>query len=383
MKKLLIAAAAMTVVAGAQAQSSVTVYGLLDMGYTSISTTNTPRASGQEPYTVKAVQTGNQGRMSGSRLGLRGTEDLGGGLAASFVVEFGIDAGEQANGIGNGTRLGFIDLSSKTLGSVTLGRQVSSTKFVNDSFTVFGNPNFTTGYVTGAGLSTSTTSQTTGGYAAASNAATQGGLGNANAGERISNLVHYTTPSFNGLVATIGTYETTTDNSGTAAIVVGDANGKGSDAGVRYTAGAFALAVGYNKYETTNGTLANNYSVDNTQTSIGASYDLRVAKLFVTNNSRDYKTASTTIDFKDTTVGISVPMGKTNLIASYSDGDDSSTTQKSDKKGFQVGAVYSLSKRTNAYAVYGEGEVKSATLGTTTLKQVKENGVAVGVRHSF
>jgi predicted porin len=114
MKKLLIASAALAMVAGtAQAQSSVTVYGLLDMGYTSISTANTPRTAGQEPYTVKGVQSGNQGRLSGSRLGFRGTEDLGGGLAASFVVEFGLDAGEQANGISNGTRLGFVDLSSK------------------------------------------------------------------------------------------------------------------------------------------------------------------------------------------------------------------------------------------------------------------------------
>jgi predicted porin len=381
MKKSLIALAALSAFAtAAQAQSSVTVYGLLDMGYTNIGTDTTVRSSGATTK-VQAVQTGNQGRLSGSRLGFRGVEDLGAGLKASFTVEFGLDAGEQANGISNGTRLGFVDLSSGSLGSVSLGRQVSSTKFVNDSFTAFGNPNFVTGYVTGAGLSTSTTSQTTGSYSAVNNAATQNGLGNANAGERISNLIRYTTPSFNGLQATIGTYKTNTDSSVTAATVIGDANGKGSDAGVRYTSGKLALAVGYNKYETTNGA-TNNTSVDNTQTSIGASYDLGVAKLFLTNNSRSYETATANskIDFKDTTAGVSIPFGKTNLIASYSDGEDSSTSSKTDKKGYQVGAVYNLSKRTNAYAVYGSGE---ATSTNATNSKIKEEGVAIGVRHSF
>jgi predicted porin len=381
MKKLLIATAALAMVAGtAQAQSSVTVYGLIDAGYTNIGTDTTVRSTGVTTN-VTAVQTGNSGRLSGTRLGFRGVEDLGSGMKASFTVEFGLDITEQANGISNGTRLGFVDLSSAKLGSVSLGRQVSSTKFVNDSFTAFGNPGFVTGFVTGGGLSTASTTQATGGYTVTNNAAAQGAIGNANGGERISNLIRYTTPSLNGLTATVGTYKTNTDSSVTAASIIGDANSKGSDAGVRYTSGALALAVGYNKYETTNGA-TNNTSVDNTHTTIGASYDLKVAKLFITNNSRSYETATANskIEFKDTVVGVSVPFGQTNLIGSYSDGEDQGATITTDKKGYQLGVVHNMSKRTNVYAVYGSGEAKSST---ATNSKVKEEGIAVGVRHSF
>jgi predicted porin len=107
-----------------------------------------------------------------------------------------------------------------------------------------------------------------------------------------------------------------------------------------------------------------------------------VAKLFITNNSRSYETATANskIDFKDTTVGVSVPFGQTNLIASYSDGEDQSSTIKTDKKGYQVGVVHNMSKRTNVYAAYGSGE---ATPSSGTNSKIKEDGIAVGVRHSF
>jgi len=381
MKKHLIAAAVAAAVA-APASAQVAVYGLLDMGYTDIKTDNTAR-SGGAVTSIKAVQTGNQGRLSGSRLGFRGTEDLGGGLKASFVFETGIDAGEQANGIGNGTRLGFVDLSGG-FGAVTLGRQVSSTKFVNDTFAANGNPNISTGYVAGAGLSSSSTIQTTGGYAASSNASTQGGLGNANAGERISNLIRYTTPNLSGVTGTVGYYKTNTSTATTAATIIGDANGKGTDFGLRYSAGKLALAVGVNNYETVQST-ANDFSVDNQHVAYGASYDFGAARVYIHRNDREYETstAGSKIDFEDTTVGIQVPMGSITFMAIYSDGDDSSTTQNTDKKGYQLGLIYNLSKRTNIYGVYGNGEAKSETLGTTTNKKVEESAFAIGVRHSF
>jgi len=383
MKKSLFALAAMGAFAGAaHAQSSVTVYGLIDMGITSISTDNTNRTSGAVTNAT-ATETGNNGRMSGSRLGFRGVEDLGGGTTAGFTLEMAPDFTEQVNGINTGTRLGFLSLNNKQIGGLSIGRQVSATKVVNDSFTAFGNANFATGNVAGAGLSTATMSQSTASTSAAvSNAATQGGLGNANGGERISNLIRYSTPNFSGITATAGIYKTATSNSATTAVIIGDANGEGTDFGIRYTAGAIDAMAAYSAYNTTNG-VGLDFSVKNTVMSLGASYDAKIVKGFVAYNKRDYTAVGSDIKFTDITVGLNAPVGKANLLLAYSSGTDDSSVQKTDKSGFQVGAVYNLSKRTNVYAVYGTGKADSATLGNTTNSKSVASGTAIGVRHTF
>jgi len=384
MKKSLLALAAMGAFAGAaQAQSSVTVYGLIDHSFTSISTENTTRAGAVSNATV--TNSGNNGRMSGSRLGFRGVEDLGGGNSAGFTLEMGPDFTEASNGINNGTRLGFLSLSNKQAGGLHIGRQVSASKMVNDTFTAFGNANFATGNVTGAGLSTATVLQTTGAYTVTNNAATQGTIGNANGGERISNLIRYTTPDLiPGLSANAAFFKNATSNSATAAGIIGDANGEGTDFGVRFTAGAFDAMAAYTNYATTNGT-GFDFSVKNTIMSIGASYDAKMVKGFVTYNKRDYDVTATNtlIKFTDVTVGLNAPLGNTNLLVAYSSGADDSSVQKTDKSGFQVGAVYNFSKRTNVYAVYGSGKADSVALGTSTNRKVDETGTVIGVRHTF
>jgi predicted porin len=383
MKKSLFALAAMGAFAGAaHAQSSVTVYGLIDMGFTSISTDNTKRSDGVVTN-LTATETGNNGRMSGSRLGFRGVEDLGGGTTAGFTLEMAPDFTEQANSINTGTRLGFLSLNNKQLGGLSIGRQVSATKAVNDNFTAFGASSFATGNVTGAGLSTATMSQSTASTSAAvSNANTQGGLTNANGGERISNLIRYSTPNFSGITATAGIYKTATTNSATAAVIIGDANGEGTDFGIRYTAGAIDAMAAYSAYNTTNG-VGLDFSVKNTVMSLGASYDAKIVKGFVTYNKRDYTAVGSDIKFADITVGLNAPVGKANLLLAYSSGTDDSSVQKTDKSGFQVGAVYNLSKRTNVYAVYGTGKADSTTLGNTTNSKSVASGTAIGVRHTF
>jgi len=300
-------------------------------------------------------------------------------------LEMGPDFTEASNGINNGTRLGFLSLSNKQAGGLHIGRQVSASKMVNDSFTAFGNANFATGNVAGAGLSTATVLQTTGAYTVTNNAATQGTIGNANGGERISNLIRYTTPVLiPGLSANAAFYKNATSNSGTAAGIIGDANGEGTDFGVRYTTGAFDAMAAYTNYATTNGT-GFDFSVKNTIMSLGASYDAKMVKGFVAYNKRDYDVTatSTLIKFTDVTVGLNAPVGNTNLLVAYSSGTDDSSVQKTDKSGFQVGAVYNLSKRTNVYAVYGTGKAESQTLGNTTNNKSVASGTAVGIRHTF
>jgi len=386
MKKSLLALAAMGAFAGAaQAQSSVTVYGLIDMGYKSVTTNTTVRSTGATTDAT-VTESGANGQMSGSRLGFRGVEDLGGGTSAGFTLEMGPDFTERVNGINTGTRLGFLSLSNKQLGGLHVGRQVSSTKTVNDSFTSFGNANFANGSVTGVDSPTATMNQNTADVstAATSKFATQGSLGNNNGGERISNLIRYTTPTFSGISASAGAFKTTTTAATTQAVFVGAAEGEGQDFGIRFTQGAIDAMAAYTVYNTTNGTTAD-LTTKTSVMSLGASYDAKVVKGFVTYNKRDHDVPGAAVGivkFTDVTVGFNVPVGNTNLLVAYGNGTDEGSTIKNDKSGFQVGAVHNLSKRTNIYAAYGAGKVEMST-GTPTNSKVTDSGMTAGIRHTF
>src|ERR1700739_2517468 len=117
MKKSLVALAALGAFAcGAHAQSSVTLYGIVDEGF-NINT----NAGGKHLYNLSS------GVLQGSRWGLRGTEDLGGGLSAIFVLENGFDVNTGKLGQGGLMfgRQAYVGLSSR-YGTVTLGRQYDS-----------------------------------------------------------------------------------------------------------------------------------------------------------------------------------------------------------------------------------------------------------------
>ena len=98
MKRLSLLAlpAGLLFVAGAQAQSSVTLYGIVDAGIAYVH--NAQNASGQNQSTLVKFSSGN---LSGSRWGLKGTEGLGGGLAAVFQLENGFNIGTGALGQGS------------------------------------------------------------------------------------------------------------------------------------------------------------------------------------------------------------------------------------------------------------------------------------------
>ncbi|MEM5330537.1 porin [Paraburkholderia sp. JHI2823] len=118
MKKSLLALAALGAFAGvAHAQSSVTLYGIIDEGF-NINTN----------YGGKHLYNLSSGVLQGSRFGLRGAEDLGGGLKAVFVLENGFDVNTGALGQGGLMfgRQAYVGLSSSQFGTVTLGRQYDS-----------------------------------------------------------------------------------------------------------------------------------------------------------------------------------------------------------------------------------------------------------------
>ncbi|MGV2289825.1 porin [Trinickia sp. YCB016] len=121
---------ALLVCSGAHAQSSVTLYGLIDEG---LNFTN--NAGNGQNYQLKSGDT------AGSRFGIKGTEDLGGGLKAIFQLESGynVSNGEQGQDQRMFGRQAFVGLSSNQYGTITLGRQYDPTIDMFSDLTAAGN----------------------------------------------------------------------------------------------------------------------------------------------------------------------------------------------------------------------------------------------------
>jgi len=125
MKKISIGAAvcAMFAASAAHAQSSVTLYGLVDAGIAYVN--NVQNGAPSHGSGKVSLQSGN---ISGSRFGLRGSEDLGGGLHAIFLLENGFNINNGALGQGGRIfgRQAYVGLSADQYGTLTMGRQYDS-----------------------------------------------------------------------------------------------------------------------------------------------------------------------------------------------------------------------------------------------------------------
>jgi len=165
MKKSLLALAALGTFAGvAHAQSSVTLYGIVDAGFV-----YNNNSGGNKLYSTSA------GNLQGDRWGLRGTEDLGGGLKALFVLENGFNAfsGKLGQGGDEFGRQAYVGLSSQ-FGTVTLGRQYDSVVDYTGAFEV-------------------------GSQWASFYAAHPGDLDNMNNSNRVNNSIKYASNNYSGI----------------------------------------------------------------------------------------------------------------------------------------------------------------------------------------
>jgi predicted porin len=413
MKKLLIATAALAMVAGTvQAQSSVTVYGVLDIGYG-----QTKFDDGVGGFADRKVKnTGNgDGGLATSRLGFRGTEDLGGGLKANFMVEWDLTdvgsgggaASSTATGEGRvagtmGARESWVGFSD-SWGELKLGRQVTGSHGVVAGFSA-GFANNTVGAIYSAGPSGTQLPQ-------------EMGIRPHNVyGDR---LISYTTPNMSGFQATVQYGETSVATNGAT---VNDSS-KFTDLSARYTQGKLALGAAMQKREisstaaytgptvagglvTVVGTaapaanlgsfyagdipaaaLAANSKITYETTSAGVSYDFGFVRPFVlhTTQTADSSVAAAGefLDRSATEIGVRAPLGKATLFASMFDGEykyGANARTKDDVSGYQLGVTYDLSKRTALYAITGKHEQKGT--GADTYK-AKLTGTSMGVRHSF
>ncbi|EEA03126.1 porin Gram-negative type [Burkholderia sp. H160] len=130
MKKTLVASAVALVALGAHAQSSVTLYGIVDAGLgwqnssTSLSALGSSKPSAGGRSVVKMIN----GIWAGSRFGLKGSEDLGGGTKAIFTLEQGFNSAtgaESVSGLGF-SRQAWVGMTNAQFGTLTAGRQYTS-----------------------------------------------------------------------------------------------------------------------------------------------------------------------------------------------------------------------------------------------------------------
>ena len=364
MKKLLIATAALAMVAGtAQAQSSVTVYGIVDTGYNSLEN----NVAGVK---TKTNQVRTNGEASTSRFGFRGTEDLGGGMKANFVMESNIG---NTNGNNDSTtrnvlgdRAFWAGLEDAKLGQVRIGLQDQFTRsnwLAHDQL-AFAN---VTGNLAHNGNGS--------GAGSASHTA-------------LSTAVNYISPRFSGVQFSLGMTQndnTTTDEAKTK-------GGSGSQVGLSYVAGKFSAGLAYVE-ATTSTRDADDASVQASSlktkdTSAAASYDFGVAKVAYVYNKRDASqgvvdgAVTGEVDRTSHSFSASFPL-TAKLVGRIGYGYGENQTggvdaYNGDMKGMQAAVNYSMSKRTTAYVIYGDESRETAADAKTKSKEY-----SVGVRHSF
>ncbi len=395
MKKSLVALAALatlTVAGTASAQSSVTLFGVVDAAVSAYSNkSQTPLGNS---VTTSQTALTNSGYNS-SRLGFRGTEDLGGGLAASFWLESSLGnddgtAGAGYNDFKTGSNQFFNRRSTVSLsgafGEFRLGRDYTPTYWNDSVFDPF----------TANGVGTNLISSANKGF------------GNQNY-TRANNSVGYFLPPNLGGVYGQFMYAFNEKNKYDPAILTPDTPnsqraGRYIGGRVGYANGPVDVALAYGE-----STVAEDFFAGNTSNvitwNLGASYDFGPVKLF-----GEYSDNKTKVDFaSDISVtvdphargwllGASVPVGPGLIRASYSAvryiHEGQSDNPKADK--FAIGYVHNLSKRTALYTTVarvndrnGAGltvggpafAVAADTSGWTTPRS--STGYDIGIRHAF
>jgi predicted porin len=385
MKKSLTAVAALAVAGLASAQSSVTLFGVIDAGVTYQSATSRDPVTGVASKQSK-WSLANSGYNS-SRLGFRGTEDLGGGLAASFWLEAPITNDDGATGVSTFNRRSTVSLSGG-FGELRLGRDYTATFWNDTVFDPFGT--------NGSGSSViNTVSGST-------------GLNNVNY-VRASNMVGYfLPPNLGGFYGQV--QYSLNENTKTSAT---DLTAASSSSAGRYVGGRFgyangpldvALAMGENVAADTTSLTRKVQTIN-----LGASYDFGPVKLFgeLSNVKNKFELAAgnSRDSYNGYLIGASMPVGAGLIRASYSmvrynEGAAGLTGEDPRVQKLAIGYVHNLSKRTALYATVarvnnrndaaytgslsaaGTTGYGSAGVGYTGLPR-SSTGYDFGIRHAF
>ena len=334
MKKSLIALAVLASSGAAMAQSSVTLYGVADayIGSQKIST----------------VRQGvvNTGGLSNSRWGLKGSEDLGAGMKAVFVLESGFDVSTGASSQGGLLfgRQAFVGLTSDSMGSVSLGRQYGAYETVRSGFlSAQGN---------------SPVFDATNGPSGANIKGLGAWVGYA---PRTDNSIRYATPSISGFQAAVVYGFGENKAAGVDAT-------KNASVSLTYANGPVAVALVHQDDQAAVGSHVKN-------TAIGGNYDFGVAKAFLAYNRANVVTPATSTKSNEWAIGTRVPLGATTLVAQFAQSKTTGLAVNVKNQSLGLTAEYSLSKRTTAYAGFNKTNLTNSA--------IKNDVYGLGVRHAF
>ncbi|MBN3724008.1 porin [Burkholderia sp. Ac-20379] len=314
------------------AQSSVTLYGVIDEG---LNYTN--NSNGHAAYQMQS------GFAQGSRWGLKGTEDLGGGMSALFQLENGFDVNSGALGQGHRMfgRQAYVGLGSKQFGTVTFGRQYDSVVDYLAPLTANGN---WAGYLLSHPYDNDNTDNSF----------------------RLNNSVKYTSQNYGGF--SFGGLYGFSNQAG------GFANNRAYSLGAQYTGGPLQLAAAYMQINRAGANAGGSLATDDTDFvagreqvwGAGVNYTIGPAVLgFVYSHTTlndatssvyvgNFANAANSLKFDNFEVNAKYDITKAAYVGAmynYTIGHFNSTAGNAKPKWHQFGlmADYALSKRTDVY----------------------------------
>jgi predicted porin len=414
----------------AQAQSSVTVYGILDVGYVGGNAkATTINATGGQITPSESVSLIGQSAQTTSRLGFRGTEDLGGGTTAFFTFETGLQPNQSALSSFN-NRQAFVGLGQKGMGNARIGTQYTIIHEAQGSTSAnqYNNLVGDVIYPQNTGLTNR-----------------DGSASNANAGYtvRSNNMIRLESERIAGFQGKAfyvqnarnqdqTSYPATSTSSATQVYASGlgytggNTNSTGWGLGVDYRWQKMLVTAAYQSFRNENswtqqvnavpvgvvggtattrtqavnsGVLTN---VNDNQWYVGATYDFGILKAYAQYINRKITSGLDSTSYESRTaqqIGLRGNFTKTiELWGSAGMGRYQAFGQgnpTADFTGYQIGSNYWLSKRTNLYAIFGAtntsqtsgnvfiltGSGNAATVGRAS--SANANNYAVGVRHTF
>jgi len=389
MKKLLLALTAVLGVSVAHAQSSVTIYGLLDVGYIGTSY----KGVGTSATNKQTTNTFGQSAESPSRLGFKGSEDLGGGKSAFFTIETGLTPSNSTASTWN-NRQSFVGLKQNGLGEAAIGTQYTpifsavartganqANDLVGDVI-MGGNPQLFGNNGSGTYGTTASANGTDSGFTV-----------------RTSNTLTVKSEDFKGFVGkgfvAMNNQNTTQTNSTTG----GTNNASGWGLGVDYTWNKLLVTANYQALKSlqtaatpTNpapaywNTASGGTNTQDNQTYIGGVYDFGILKgyaQYINRKATDTLNTGYFAQRRAEQIGVrgfftptiegwaSAGVGK---VTAFGAGQPTANFT-----GYQLGSNYWLSKRTNLYAMYGQTQ----TASTSAAPALAASNYAVGLRHTF
>ena len=365
-KKLIVLAVAAATSCAAFAQSNVSIYGTIDMGYLYRSGKNGAVTNGQSAHAL-------QSNSAQSSIGFKGTEDLGNGLKALFDIEYFItpDVNVGLSKAGH-TYVGLTGGFGTAVGGYLDGLRYG----IYGKYSPFGNYS--------VGNFTSMTTQ----Y------------------DRAANALAYISPSFAGFTVILATSTNTQTQEGGLAGIHPGLTPEGNNGDDRlfsinaiYAKGPLSIDLDYETTKTVGMDNATLYVATS-----GISYDFGVVKVsglydVIKGDPNSLIGGSTTIDLgavgagnsynrRNWMLGASVPFGKATFLAGYGRVEDK-TLSNADADKWSIGARYALSKRTSLYTDFAHISNDSRAaytinpMGNNAGTSAGVNGFDLGIKHTF